>query len=308
MVLLWGLPEDNPLERVANQLSRLHESVAWVNQQETQALRIEVEMESDRGGSLHLPGGKIDLAEIHGGYLRPYDFRTLERGRRLRPGDAAFQRWLAFEESMRLWAESTHAIVLNRFSAMISNGSKPFQSEIIQQYGFATPETLITSDPDAALSFWEEHGSVVYKSMSGQRSIVACLKAEDRARLPKVSRCPTHFQEWVAGTDYRVHVVGDQVFPCRIRSTSYDYRYDPDTVLEAADIPDAVAERCYRLTRGLGLELSGVDLRETPEKEWYCFEVNPSPGFPYYEDGTGSPIGAAIASLLTSRRIPSNRM
>jgi glutathione synthase/RimK-type ligase-like ATP-grasp enzyme len=300
MVLLWGLPQDKPLERVASHLRRMDKPLAWVNQQETYALRIEIELESNGHGLLHLPLGTIDLAQIRGAYLRPYDFRTLERGRRLRPNEAAFHRWVAFEEALRSWSETTHAIVLNRFSAMISNGSKPFQAEIIKQFGFASPKTLITSDPDAALAFWEEHGAVIYKSMSGQRSVVARLKAADRARISRVSRCPTQFQEWIAGTDYRVHVVGNQVFACLIRSTSSDYRYDPETVLAATDIPDEVAERCYRVTRGLGLELSGVDLRKTPEDEWYCFEVNPSPGFPYYEDATGAPIGAAIASMLTS--------
>src|SRR5207249_2950215 len=128
------------------------------------------------------------------------------------------------------------------------------------QYGFSTPETLITTDPEAAFAFWQQHGLVVYKSISGQRSIVACLKDEDRGRLSKVSRCPTQFQQWIAGTDYRVHVVGNQIFACRVRSTSFDYRYDPRTSIDSAEIPDSVAENCYRLTRGLGLELSGVDL------------------------------------------------
>jgi glutathione synthase/RimK-type ligase-like ATP-grasp enzyme len=48
------------------------------------------------------------------------------------------------------------------------------------------------------------------------------------------------------------------------------------------------------------LPVAGIDLRRTPEGEWYCFEVNPSPAFTYYESRTGQPIGRAIAKLLAA--------
>ncbi len=50
----------------------------------------------------------------------------------------------------------------------------------------------------------------------------------------------------------------------------------------------------------MGLLVAGIDLRLTPDDEWYCFEVNPSPGFTFYEDAGGQPIAAAIAGLLRS--------
>jgi hypothetical protein len=49
----------------------------------------------------------------------------------------------------------------------------------------------------------------------------------------------------------------------------------------------------------MGLLVSGVDLRRTADECWCCFEVNPSPGFTYYEGHTGQPIAGAIAALLT---------
>jgi glutathione synthase/RimK-type ligase-like ATP-grasp enzyme len=47
----------------------------------------------------------------------------------------------------------------------------------------------------------------------------------------------------------------------------------------------------------MGLLVSGIDLRVTGKGEWVCFEVNPSPGFTFYE-ADGQPIAAAIADLL----------
>jgi hypothetical protein len=38
----------------------------------------------------------------------------------------------------------------------------------------------------------------------------------------------------------------------------------------------------------------------TPEGEWFCFEVNPSPAFLYYQQATGQPIATAVAGLLAA--------
>jgi D-alanine-D-alanine ligase-like ATP-grasp enzyme len=52
------------------------------------------------------------------------------------------------------------------------------------------------------------------------------------------------------------------------------------------------------LTRKVGLEVSGLDLMKDLEGNWYCFEMNPSPGFSFFQDRSGQSIDAAIADLL----------
>jgi D-alanine-D-alanine ligase-like ATP-grasp enzyme len=42
-------------------------------------------------------------------------------------------------------------------------------------------------------------------------------------------------------------------------------------------------------------------LFKTEDGRWYCFEVNPSPGFSYFENLTGQPIAKAIATYLTGK-------
>jgi hypothetical protein len=45
----------------------------------------------------------------------------------------------------------------------------------------------------------------------------------------------------------------------------------------------------------------GYRLAPQPSRQWwYCFEVNTSPAFTYYEGRAGLPIGAAIARLLAA--------
>jgi glutathione synthase/RimK-type ligase-like ATP-grasp enzyme len=122
------------------------------------------------------------------------------------------------------------------------------------------------------------------------------------SRLDDVAWCPTQFQEYVPGDDYRVHVIDAQVFVARIASTADDYRYAKGTTdalkISASGIPDAVEKQAIELTRDMGLLVSGIDLRERPDGRWYCFEVNPSPGFSYFQSATNQPIAEAIADLL----------
>ena len=78
-------------------------------------------------------------------------------------------------------------------------------------------------------------------------------------------------------------------------------QYVPPAAIQAVELPADCAARCRDLARALELPFSGIDLRRTPEGTWYCFEVNTSPGFFYFESATGLPIGDAVARLLLSQ-------
>ena len=187
---------------------------------------------------------------------------------------------------------------------MASNNSKPYQSAHIRSLGFEIPDTIITRDPKTVIKFWKRHGAVIYKSVSGVRSIVSRLTPEHLGRLSDISWCPTQFQEYIPGNDYRVHVVGDEIFSCQIISKADDYRYaarqGERVRIIPFDLPEDIGFRCRALTKAMGLVMAGLDLRLTPDGKWYCFEVNPSPGFTYYQRACGHHIDEAIARVLAS--------
>ena len=101
-----------------------------------------------------------------------------------------------------------------------------------------------------------------------------------------------------------MHTVGADIFATRVLSEAVDYRYAGRDGLSVnmapAFLPDGVADSCLRMARELDLELTGIDLKETPDGDYYCFEVNPSPAFLYFERFTGQPISQALADLLRS--------
>jgi glutathione synthase/RimK-type ligase-like ATP-grasp enzyme len=166
---------------------------------------------------------------------------------------------------------------------------------------------MVTTSPERAREFYDlcRH-SVIYKSVSGIRSIVRRMSTEDLERLPDVACCPTQFQEFIDGTDVRVHVVGEHVYAAAIESSAVDYRYalrdGVEVTVTRTEIPEDIAERCVRMSAAMKLTITGIDLRRTRDGRWYCFEVNPSPAFGYYEDLAFLPISEALCRLLSERQ------
>jgi glutathione synthase/RimK-type ligase-like ATP-grasp enzyme len=257
---------------------------------------------SGPSGYIAGPDWQLDLDELTGVYTR-----YLGPEGRVPPPDTAPEvapaMYAEYDTGLMALMEDLPCAVVNRLGGGMSNHSKAYQALLVRQSGLLTPPTLVTNDPEAARRFYEERqGDVIYKSLSGVRSIVRRMGAEQLARLSLLRHGPAQFQAFVPGENVRVHTVGDQVFATRVYSESVDYRYasrEGGTVeMEPTILPPAVTAACLRLARRLDLLLAGIDLKETPQGDYYCFEVNPSPGFLYYEQSSGQPISAALASLL----------
>lgn len=194
--------------------------------------------------------------------------------------------------------------VVNPFSASWSNHSKPYQAMHIQSVGLRSPATLIANDLQDARRFIEKmENGVIYKSASGKTVGTHPTDIDSLPALLSKRSSPIQLQERVAGVDIRVHVVGNQVFPTKVVSDLTDYRYEETERLrmEIGVLPAEIAAACVRLTQRLGLHLSGIDLRETPDGQFYCFEVNTQPGFAFYEQRTGQPISRALWQLLSGK-------
>lgn len=253
-------------------------------------------------GSITIDNQIYDLDDFTGVYTRLMDDTILPEIKALSAKSPLRARARRLHDALFQWIEIAPARVVNRAAAMSSNGSKPFQAQLITQQGFSVPNTLITNDPEAAGEFYSQHKQVIYKSISSVRSIVQMLGEEDLRRLEQIRWCPTQFQEFVQGTNVRVHVVGERVFATAIETEATDYRYayrqGGDALLSAVKLEDDLAENCVRLTAALGLAFAGIDLKITPNEEIFCFEINPSPGFSYFENNTGQPIAKAVAKYL----------
>lgn len=304
MILLGGIRSETSLAMVRQEAEEL--GLPHVLFDQRLAGEAEMRMELAAGeiaGCLKIGGRCHPLDGFSGIYLRLMDDQLLPELDGEPPAAPRRQRMRALHDAVARWSEICPARVVNRLAATMTNGSKPYQSQLIRAHGFAVPETLITNEPDRVLEFRARHGRVIFKSMSGIRSIVRTLDDGDLARLGRVRWCPTQFQELVGGTNVRVHVIGAALFATAITTDAIDYRYARQQVGEPArlasmDLEDALAERCVALAGALGLAFAGIDLKITPEGAVYCFEVNPMPAFSYYQDHTGQPIARQVALYL----------
>ena len=306
MVLLCGIPTESPLLLVRDRLDDMGTPFLVLSQRRFAEIPFRFRISAGCvTGEVVIDRRTYPLEDFFGVYTRLMDFRSLPEV----SGEPASARWALahdWHDAVSRWLEVSPARVVNRSAPMGSNASKPFQAQAVTRRGLFTPDTLVTNDPDLARAFIREHGRVVYKSISGVRSIVREVDAEDLERLDRIRSCPVQFQAYVDGRNVRVHTVGTEVFATGITTDATDYRYahrerGQAAALEALEISDDLAAQCLALARDLELPLAGIDLKITPQGEVYCFEVNPSPAYSYYESQTGQPISAAIARYLAGR-------
>jgi hypothetical protein len=303
MILLCGIPSESPLAMVREALAELNVATVVFNQRDFASARFDFDLAPERiTGSLSVGGTRYDLARITGAYMRLIDESALPEFRNLAPHAPERGHCRNLHDALIHWLEITPSRVVNRCRPMASNASKPYQAQLISRLGFSIPETLITNDPALVRDFHARHRRVIYKSISGVRSIVQELTLADLDRLDQIRWCPTQFQAFVEGTNIRVHVIGQQILATRIETGATDYRYarrqGGAAELSAAELNDDLSEKCIRLAEALELPFAGIDLKLTPAGEVFCFEVNSSPGYPYYESHTGQPIAMAVARYL----------
>jgi glutathione synthase/RimK-type ligase-like ATP-grasp enzyme len=306
MILLCGIPSEPPLRAVTEALQQIGASYIVFNQRAFERWSISFEVR-DGGvdGELRYRARRYDLACIAAVFTRFIDDRVLPEVEGESQDSEIRCKCRSVHDALARWIEVAPALVINRASAMASNSSKPYQSQLISRHGFLIPETLISNNPDAIRAFRRKYGRVIYKSASGVRSIVHELSDEDERRLDLVRWCPTLFQEFIGGTNIRVHIIGGKAFATAVESGATDYRYamsqtGQSAKLREVELSSDVRRKCVSLAKSLRLEFAGIDLKVTPDDQVYCFEVNPCPAFSYYEMSTGQPIANAIAKHLAS--------
>ncbi len=306
MILVAGIPSEAPLRLVIESAESGGVPHVVFNQRESGRTEICLDIRDGAvDGTIRIRETDYGLNAFSGVYVRMMDARDLPEERlraREEPTGGAGSRTDLLYEAFADWLEVAPCRVMNRCGAMATNGSKPYQAQFILRAGFRIPETLVTNVPEAVRGFLEKHRRIVFKSISSERSIVRLLESDRLDDLDRVRHLPTQFQEFVPGDNIRVHVVGEELFATEIRSDAVDYRYagrdGRDADMVPLSLPHEIEARCRALSRALGLPLCGIDLKRTPDGRYYCFEVNPSPGYSYYQEHTGQDIAGAIVRHL----------
>jgi glutathione synthase/RimK-type ligase-like ATP-grasp enzyme len=179
--------------------------------------------------------------------------------------------------------------------------------------GFAIPDTLVTSDRDAALAFWQRHEgrvSAAHHRALGEEFARYAEKVthRDLMHLDALRFAPATFQSYVdKKVELRATVIGDQVWTVEIDSQASNQacedwrRYDlAQTPHRPHALPDLVQRRCVELLQRFGLRYGAIDLVLTPDDRYVFLELNPSGQYLWLEELGGLPLSRAIADLLVN--------
>lgn len=262
--------------------------------------RFDLDADTARDGRIDLPGGgTLALASVAGAYVR---FTPTPQVPAALSDDPAASEVYARERRAALHAllGQIPAPVANPPGCGQANGSKPLQMAQLTAAGFDVPRWIASNDADAVRAFAASlpQGAIV-KSCSGTRSEVRRVSEEFIGRLARGSS-PVVVQQWIAGYDVRLHVVGGQGFATAIDAgPGVDYRFD-DTrrAYRAHDAPAPLVRRCAAFARAQGLLIAGFDFRVSADGRWACLECNPAPTFLPYEMETGQPIADTLLDLM----------
>lgn len=297
MIFIYGRAEDSPITRVLEALDEAHAEYFFLDAAALDKARFQIRIDRHGvHGELKVEQRSLQLDDISAVYARPLLVAEHAEDVKLT------QHKQALHQQLVDWFDIAPCLVVNRPAAMQANSSKPFQAQLISEAGFLVPTTLITSDPTEVRTFRQQHGNVIFKSISGVRSIVTVMDDTWLSRMHRLAQLPTQFQAQVPGVDVRVHVVGEETYAAEICSSATDYRYAHHVgnaaELRAIELPKAIAKRCVAMSKTMNLPLSGIDLRRRADGRYVCFEVNPMPAYSYFEAETGLPIAQALSKLL----------
>lgn len=297
-VLVIGLANDPVVKNVLIELSRVDADVIhWTPRNLLNDCAFTV-ANGEIDGYLFVDEHIVPISKITGIFNRFSNLEITPEYNALAPNDPLVIHALNANERLIKLCNISPCVVMNRCMSNDANSAKVYQAQLISHY-FFVPDTRVTNTFEAALEFSEKFNKVIYKSCSGERSIVTELDPADLLNKAKsLSLCPVQFQEFIDGINVRVHVVNDITFATLVSSSSIDYRYDKSAKWAATEIPPEVAIACIKMARAMDLRLAGIDLKFATDGRVVCFEVNPSPVFNVYEAATGQRISEAVGMSL----------
>lgn len=198
--------------------------------------------------------------------------------------------------------------VLNRPYALFSNASKLAQYAYILEAGLNIPNTFAGNNKADLGEFIKVNKEIITKSVCSVRSLVKEVAVQEIPAILDEEYSYIHqFQEKIVGRNIRAHVLGNQIYACEAITDYLDYRYarekGSNLDLVPFQLPEEIHEKCIKLNKLLSLEFSGIDLIRSDNDEWYCFEVNTSPGYTWFEENALLPITENIVKYLQQNNI-----
>jgi ribosomal protein S6--L-glutamate ligase len=236
------------------------------------------------------------------------------RGQPLSPVEAVIPRIGSFMPDLGLallrFFERQGVRTLNGSQAIAHSRDKFETRATLLDLGLPVPKTIYVKDLEQISSSLDELGAeqVVLKPREGTQGRGVIL-AESRSSAASILEALLYLNREVLleeyfsetrGCDLRLLVVGSEVVAAaRRRAADGDFRSNlhQGGQLEPIEVDPDVGELARRATRGLDLEVAGVDILET-HRGPVLLEVNAAPGLRGIERATGIDVAASAIEYL----------
>jgi glutathione synthase/RimK-type ligase-like ATP-grasp enzyme len=308
MIIIFANPQDDHSILVAQKLMRNHQEQPFILDLSKlpQDMSIEAHYNTNINFKINFPGGRyIDLGSVKSfWWRRPQPLILDPRIRDQTHREFAYNEWRTALYGM--W-QSTDCLWVNDISKDQSAENKPYQLTVAKRTGLLVPETLITNNSSEAVNFWTQHqGKVVFKTFSATDRAwreTRPLTQETLSLISTVHYAPVIFQEYIGpALDVRITIIGDEIFAAETRTNEGEYQYDWRMSIASSwkehDLPGEVKDLLLKYMKGLGLEYGSIDMRLTPDGQYYFLEINTAGQFLFIEYEVRLPISDAIAKHL----------
>ncbi|WP_162901505.1 MvdC/MvdD family ATP grasp protein [Breoghania sp. L-A4] len=225
------------------------------------------------------------------------------------------KQWTAFLRGLYF---STHdsARWINPLPALHRARNKLQQIELASRIGLPMPRTLITNDSFRAVSFINNIGSCITKSLDEPSvyldghifpMFTRELDIEDVKKYRRnIEVCPILIQEKIEKTsDVRVVVFGERVFAVEMvysgdNSIEIDVRQTDPSFLRyrSIDIPDSLSQLIQEFVRRQGLVFSALDFVVDESNKFVFLENNANGQWLWLERYVSIPLTDSLLSLL----------
>lgn len=267
----------------------------------------------------------------HDGYVSVWVRRPIESKShvdRVHPDDRDYVGLLAgrYHKSLRQFLRNVHwplkgGVWVNGFEGIAAAESKPLQLALAIECGLSIPETLISNDRAAIVSFIETFPSgAIQKSMEPYTwsedtasffNETANVSASDIPSERITSYTPEIYQRKISKiAEVRTLFIGDEHYSLRMAPTSDlespDWRIlhvPGNGSVEQVTLPDVIVEKCVALMARIGIVTASFDFLIDVDENYIFSELNQAGQFLWME-GYGHPVMTRFATFLAGGILP----
>lgn len=215
------------------------------------------------------------------------------------------------------WYKYLESITINSNIIWVNHphNNSIMENKIIQlskavEIGFNIPRTLVTNCPNKLHKFMKRKiiiGKSLYSQLIEEENedyfIYTNIIESINGKENEIRVSPAIYQEAIyPKKDYRITVIGDNVFVAKIKSNDnvdyLDWRTKQDGIsFVKAELPREIYDKCVTYVKYNSLHYGAIDLVEK-EGKYYFLEINPNGEWGWLQKPHGFKIAEAIADYL----------